>query len=63
MDKPEMGAEREQEARRVTAQHAKAREATKQAIAKKNEKAHQAAVKSRRELDRIKAAGLEGLEF
>jgi hypothetical protein len=56
-------AEREQEARRVSAEHAKTRDATKQAIAKKNEKAHQAAVKSRRKLDRLKAVGREGLEF
>jgi hypothetical protein len=56
-------AEREQEARRVSAEHAKTRDAAKQVIAKKNEKAHQAAVKSRRKLDVLKAQGRKGLEF
>jgi hypothetical protein len=63
MENPETDPAREQEARRVTAEHAKAREANKQAVAKKNEEAHKAAVKARHRLDRVKAAGLKGLEF
>ena len=63
MAQPNPDLQRDQDAQRVSAEHAKTRAATKQAIAKKNEKAHQKAVKARRKLDLLKAAGRDGLEF
>jgi hypothetical protein len=52
-----------EQARRSTATLAKAREAAREAVAKKNGQAHDAAVASRRKLDTLKAGLRKGLDF